>query len=191
MPGARLGRGERVTLRTAEREDASFIQRGHANPEIRYSLGNLFHKNQNQIEQKFENSVEDDGDAHFLVCLDGGDSGPGEPNDGDVTPIGSISAKHVDWRRPDLACWLIPEVHGEGYGREAVSLVIDYVFRTFDAKAVGAAAYDHNEPSRALLESLGFTQEGRLRQYRFVDGEYRDRIDYGLLRREWRERDGT
>jgi hypothetical protein len=39
MPGARVASGERVTLRTAEEEDAAFLQRAHANPELRYPLG--------------------------------------------------------------------------------------------------------------------------------------------------------
>lgn len=32
MPGARVASGERVTLRTAEEEDAPFLQRAYANP---------------------------------------------------------------------------------------------------------------------------------------------------------------
>ena len=62
------------------------------------------------------------------------------------------------------------------------------MFRTFDTPAVGAGVYDYNEASRRLLESLGFAEEGRLREYRFIDGEYRDCVQYGLLRREYRER---
>jgi len=37
--------------------------------------------------------------------------------------------------------------------------------------------------------SLGFTEEGRIRKDRFIDGEYVDTVQYGLLRREWRERE--
>jgi ribosomal-protein-alanine N-acetyltransferase len=52
---------------------------------------------------------------------------------------------------------------------------------------VGAIAYDFNDASRGLLESLGFTEEGRTRKDRFINGEYIDTIQYGLLRKEWRE----
>lgn len=84
--------------------------------------------------------------------------------------------------------WLVPEVHGDGYGKEALSLVIDYVFRVYDRPAVGAGVYGFNEASRGLLDSLGFSEGGRTRKDRFVDGEYVDTIQYGLLRKEWRER---
>jgi ribosomal-protein-alanine N-acetyltransferase len=187
MPGARIDQGERVTLRTVEREDAAFIQRSHANPEIRYPLGTVRHQNQHQIEDHFEEFIEDEQNASFLVCLDSEDVGPGHPEEDETAPIGVVNVIHVDWDRPSLAYWLVPDYHGEGYGAEAVSLVIGYVFRTFDTHSVGAHAFDFNAASRGLLESLGFTQEGRAREARFIDGEYRDSLQYGLLRSEWRE----
>ncbi len=187
MPGARIEQGERITLRTIEREDAAFIQRAHADPKIRYPLGTVTHKNRTQIEDHIEEFVEDDSHVHFLVCIDGENAGAGHPDDGDTTPIGVINVTHVDWDRPYLAYWLVPERHGEGYGTEAVSLVVEYVFRTFDIHGIGAHAFDYNAASRGLLESIGFTEEGRERETRFIDGEYRDGVQYGLLRREWRE----
>jgi ribosomal-protein-alanine N-acetyltransferase len=187
MPGARIEQGERVTLRTVEREDAEFLQRASANPEIRYPLGTVTHKNQQQTEDHFEEFIEDDSHVHFLVCLDSENAGPGHPDEDETTPIGVINVIHVDWDRPSLAYWLVPDHHGEGHGKEAVSLVVEYVFRSFDTHSVGAHAFDFNAASRGLLESLGFTQEGRGREARFIDGEYRDTIQYGLLRREWRE----
>jgi ribosomal-protein-alanine N-acetyltransferase len=187
MPGARIEQGERVTLRTVEREDAPFIQRAHADPKIRYPLGTVTHKDQHQIEESFEEFIEDEHNANFLVCLDSENAGPGHPDEDETTPIGVINVIHVDWDRPSLAYWLVPDHHGEGHGKEAVSLVVEYVFRSFDTHSVGAHAFDFNAASRGLLESLGFTQEGRGREARFIDGEYRDAIQYGLLRREWRE----
>ena len=184
MPGARIASGERVTLRTVESEDIPFLQRAYANPEIRYPIGNPL-KNQEQVEEWNEGESE----HQFLVCLDGDDAGPGEPDEGNVEPSGVVSVEDANWKRPDLTYWLVSEVHGEGYGKEAVSLVVEYVFREYDTPAVGAGAYDFNEASRGLLKSLGFTEEGRFRKYRFIDGEYRDMVQYGLLRREWRDRD--
>ncbi|RBI64602.1 N-acetyltransferase [halophilic archaeon] len=181
MPGARITSGERVTLRTVESEDVPFLQRASANPEIRYPLGNPL-RNREQIDVSDEK-----GTDRFLVCLDD-DAGPGRPDEDDVTPIGQVSVSDADWKRPELGYWLVPDVRGEGYGAESVSLVVEYVFREYDTPAVGAGAYDCNDASRGLLESLGFTEEGRRRKFMFVDGEYRDMVQYGLLRREWRER---
>lgn len=182
MPGARVASGERVTLRTSEKEDVPFLQRAHTNPDIRFPLGTPV-RTQAEMENWFEDG-ESEGD-HFLVCLD--DAGPGAPDEDEVERIGQVSVTGVEWRRPDLAYWLVPEVQGQGYGKEAVSLVIDHVFRVYEHPAVGAVAFEFNEASRGLLESLGFTEEGRLRRDRFADGEYVDVVQYGLLREEWRD----
>jgi len=181
MPGPRIASGQRVTLRTLERDDLPFLQRAFANPELRYPVGT-----QLKTEDQLEDWHEDESKDEFLVCLD--DAGPGRPDeDADVRPIGAITAEDMDWRRPELAYWLVPEVHGEGYGAEALSLVVDYLFRTYDAPAVGAGVFAFNDASRGLLESLGFEEEGRVRKDRFIDGAYRDRIVYGLLREDWRD----
>lgn len=183
MPGARIRRGEQVTLRTLEDEDRPFLHRAYANPEIRYPLGTPL-----KSRDDLENWI-DDGADRLLACLDGAEAGPGTPDADATEPIGLVTVEDADWRRPDLVYWLASEHHGEGYGREAVSLAIDFVFRTYDVPGVGAAAYDFNDASQGLLESLGFTEEGRIREDRFVDGEYRDTIRYGLLRKEWRDID--
>lgn len=183
MPGARITSGERVTLRTAEEADVPFLQRASANSEIRYPLGTYL-RNQEAMDVS-----EEDGTDRFLVCLDGDDAGPGQPDEGEARRIGAVSAEEMHYRRPELGYWLIPEVHGQGYGKEAVGLVIDYVFRSYDKPAIGAGAFDHNDASRGLLESLGFTEEGRRREFMFVDGEYRDMVQYGLLREEWLDRE--
>ena len=180
MPGARIERGERVTLRTVEEEDVPFIQRASANPGIRYPLGSPL-RSREQIEDRDREATD-----RFLVCLDD-DAGPGQPDEGAVRRVGVVSVEDADWKRPELGYWLVSEVHGEGYGTEAVALVVEFVFRSYETPAIGAGAFASNDASQGLLESLGFTREGRRRKYMFVDGKHRDMVQYGLLREEWRE----
>lgn len=184
MPGPIVERGEQVTLRTAEKDDAPFLQRASTDPDIRFPLGMVVPQQRHEVEEHLE---ENDRDTlTFVVCLDGPDAPAGAPDDDDdVELIGAVMARHLRWDRPSLAYWLLPEFQGQGYGRDAATLLVDHVFRTYDAHGIGAAAYDYNEASRGLLESIGFVEEGRGREDRFVDGEYRDSVQYGLLRREW------
>lgn len=180
MPGPVVARGERITLRTYEEEDVPFRQRGCTNPEIRYPLGTPV-RNQEQL----DDLGDDDGSDNFVVCLDGDDAESGQPSEDTVELAGMVGIHDADYKRPALGYWLVPEVHGQGYGKESVSLAVDYVFRTYDVPAVEAHAYDFNDASVGLLESLGFTREGRLRKFMFVDGAHRDALQYGLLREEW------
>ncbi|SIQ88946.1 Protein N-acetyltransferase, RimJ/RimL family [Haladaptatus litoreus] len=182
MPGAATQSSDRITLRTVEKEDVQFVQRAMANSELRYPIGNRL-VNQTQLEEHIEN---DDSDR-FLICLEEGEASPEQPNEADVTRIGEVTVMDAEWKRPELGYWLVPEVHGHGYGKEAVSMVIDYTFRQYDTPAIGAEAYDFNDASRGLLESLGFSEEGCRRKFMFIDGEHRDMVQYGLLRDDWCE----
>jgi ribosomal-protein-alanine N-acetyltransferase len=186
MPGALVSQGDRVTLRTVEADDLGFVQRASANPEVRVPIGNPV-RSRGRLEDAREDRDEGEGEG-FLVCLED-DPDPGQPDEGSVERIGQVMVDDVSYRRPDLGYWLAPEYHGEGYGKAAVALVVEFVFRSYDHPAVGAVAYEFNDASRGLLESLGFEEEGRIRRDRFVDGEYVDTYVYGLLREDWRGAD--
>jgi RimJ/RimL family protein N-acetyltransferase len=182
MPGTLIESTERLALRTVEREDIEFLQRSFTNPDIRYPLGNMRHRNREGVEERFEEAI----GGSYLVCIED-DPVPGYPED--TRPIGTVGISNDPWARPDMGYWLIPEVHGEGYGTEAVGAALDTFFRTTAEPSVGAGAFAFNDASRGLLESLGFQEEGRRRKSHFVDGEYRDMVVYGILREEWRAED--
>lgn len=188
MPGPIVARGDRVVFRTIEREDADFLQRSSTDPRFRHELGSIHHRTCAEQEEGIENWIEDESTFCVVVCLDEPGAPNGHPDDGETTPIGSFSARHIDGDRPWLAYWLIPEYHGESYGREMAELGIDLMVRNHDVHGICAAAYDFNEASRALLESLGFTQEAVQRESRYIDGEYHDEVQYGILRQEWEKR---
>jgi RimJ/RimL family protein N-acetyltransferase len=187
MPGPVVISGDEVVLRTVERDDASFLQRSSTDPRVRYSLGSIHHRTLGQQEEGIEHWVEGDGNAVFVACVDDEDAPDGHPDEGESTPVGSFSARHVDGERAWLAYWLLPEFHGEGYGREMAEIGIDYLFDNYDLHGISAGAYDFNEASRGLLASMGFTQVARRRESRYIDGDYHDEIQYDVLRREWED----
>jgi len=203
MPGPTVAEGDRVVFRTVEREDAAFLQRSSTDPRIRYSLGSTHHRSRAQQEEGIENWIESDGTAAFIACIDsaaedagqsggrrprdGEDAPPGVPDDEETTPVGSFNARHVDGERVWLSYWLLPEYHGEGYGRDMAETGVDYVFENYDVHSIAAGAYEFNDASRGLLESLGFTEVLRRRESRYIDGAYHDEVQYDLLRREWAE----
>jgi RimJ/RimL family protein N-acetyltransferase len=171
MPGATFLHGERVSLRPVETDDASFLQRAVNEPELRVPLGGSRPANEAQVTDSIENRTESDDCVDLLVCLD--------------EPIGNVRLERLSRARSILSYWIAPEHQGEGYATEATSLVIDYVFTSFDKPGIRAFTSGENEPSRRLLETLGFRQEGRFRKDQFREGEYVDTVHYGLLREEW------
>ena len=77
---------------------------------------------------------------------------------------------------------------GGGLAREAVALVLDHAFDTLGLRRVEADIDPRNEGSMRLARSLGFQQEGLLRERWQVGGEICDSAWHGLLAREWRGR---
>ena len=77
---------------------------------------------------------------------------------------------------------------GKGFGREAVGLLVDYLFHDLHVVRVGATCDTANAPSYKLLERLGFRREGTLRSALFHHSAWHDVAVYGVTRSEWEER---
>ena len=82
--------------------------------------------------------------------------------------------------------WLGRKFWRQGIMREALSAILTVAFESLGLHRVEAVVDDVNEPSKALLRSLGFTHEGTLRQRFFFRDRYWDEHYFGLLRGDWR-----
>ena len=74
---------------------------------------------------------------------------------------------------------------GHGLMREALSSLLDHAFDGYGLRRIEAEVNPTNTASSGLLERLGFTREGLLRQRWSAKGETYDTAIYGLLRDEW------
>jgi len=57
---------------------------------------------------------------------------------------------------PELGFHLLPKFWGRGLAPEAATAVIEFAFRSFDAKALSAGHHPDNENSKKVLTRLGF-----------------------------------
>ncbi len=75
-----------------------------------------------------------------------------------------------------------------GIMTEALTAALDYIFNEVELNRVQALTDPTNTPSVRLLDKLGFTQEGVLRDYTYFRGKYLNDLLFSLLRREWDNR---
>jgi RimJ/RimL family protein N-acetyltransferase len=78
--------------------------------------------------------------------------------------------------------WVAPKYGGQGMATEAANAAIRYAFGHLGAKAITIGYFDGNEPSRRIVEKLGF-QKLRVAHNaatRCVDGTKLDRHEYIL-----------
>lgn len=78
----------------------------------------------------------------------------------------------------DRAAW------GHGYATEAARALVGWAFATLDLNRLQAECDTRNLASARVLQKLGFTLEGTLREDCVVNGEVSDSWVYGLLRRD-------
>lgn len=75
-----------------------------------------------------------------------------------------------------------PRARGRGLGSDAVSLLVDHLFRTETVERLGATSDVENTASYRLLEKVGFRREGTLRKALFHHGRWHDVYVYGISR---------
>jgi [ribosomal protein S5]-alanine N-acetyltransferase len=74
---------------------------------------------------------------------------------------------------------------GQGLMREALKALLHSAFANMALRRIEAEVDIRNFQSARLLQRLGFTKEGLLRQRWVAKGEAKDVEIYGLLRAEW------
>lgn len=78
-----------------------------------------------------------------------------------------------------------PEYRRQGYTKEGMWLLLNYLFQVVGLNKVMADTGAFNYASIALLRSLGFRQEGCLRQHQLLDGVLHDQLLFSVLAEEW------
>jgi ribosomal-protein-alanine N-acetyltransferase len=96
--------------------------------------------------------------------------------------LGACDLSDIDrWhKRAEVGFILGRDAWGHGYALEAMRAVIGYA-AAMGVRRLAARTHLGNRRSDALLEKLGFEQEGLLRGHVLRDGEHRDCRLFGLL----------
>ena len=74
---------------------------------------------------------------------------------------------------------------GQGLMTEAARCVMRHGFETMNLNRISAIALPENQASVRILQKLGMTREGCLRQSRRINGVFRDIDLYAILREEY------
>lgn len=74
---------------------------------------------------------------------------------------------------------------GQGYGSDAMRVLLQYCFMEMDLHRVGLAVRGYNQRAINSYRKVGFTDEVIAREAMLRDGVYSDWIGMAILRREW------
>jgi RimJ/RimL family protein N-acetyltransferase len=96
--------------------------------------------------------------------------------------IEGISKHH---RKGEIAYWVAIDHWSKGYCTEAGHAVVKYAFEQWGLNKITSRHKATNPASGKVMQKLGMTYEGTLRQEMFKDGEFCDLVVYGLLKSEY------
>lgn len=124
-----------------------------------------------------ERAVGNPDSMNFLICRGGDMIGTigfgGFDNDAKVTEIGY---------------WMDAAEEGKGIMSRACSCLVDYGFKELGMNRIQIRCASANTRSATIPKKLGFKLEGIQRQHIMRDGKIYDFLIFGLLRREWEQR---
>lgn len=73
----------------------------------------------------------------------------------------------------------------KGLATEATKAVMEYGFHKIHLHKVQICTKTINQPSKRVIEKCGFTYEGLLRDYFYMNGEYVGRLYFSMLKSEF------
>jgi RimJ/RimL family protein N-acetyltransferase len=173
-------KGLRVTLRSIEREDLPVLWAFNNDLEVELASGGdpPIPQSLARLQARFEESLrhgERDG-THFAIECDG-------------KIIGICDLFHFDETAQTCELGIIigdKAYWGQGYGREAVGLLLRYAFQYRNQHKVWLRVNATNERAIRSYRASGFVEEGRQRSQVWSDGGHVDLVLMGVLLDEWK-----
>ncbi len=100
--------------------------------------------------------------------------------------VGQISIYNIAYLhfRGEIGIWIGREFWGHGFGKDALQTIIQYAFTQLHLNRLQAHMFVENSTSISLFESVGFQNEGIIREFVRKKEKFRDVYSYGLLKRE-------
>jgi RimJ/RimL family protein N-acetyltransferase len=167
----------RITLRHITEADLPLLVKAKTDPEAIGEHNPARLSSPHSIHKRFaDTGFSTDDHETLLICDEHG------------AVIGNVL--HFTARRYSTAReigWVIhdPQLRGRGYAGEAVTALVDYLFKAFPINRIECCTSTDNLASLRLAEKCGFIREGVLRGMVFVAGRYVDDVLLSMLRADW------
>jgi [ribosomal protein S5]-alanine N-acetyltransferase len=88
-------------------------------------------------------------------------------------------------KKAEIGYEIHPSYWRKSYTTEAIREVLRYSYVELKLNRIGAVVYLENEASSKLLEKLGFSKEGVLRDYLYQNDQFHTTYMFSLLKQEW------
>jgi RimJ/RimL family protein N-acetyltransferase len=103
--------------------------------------------------------------------------------DGTPPLIGSVSLRITNrlHQQGELGYVLAAPFWSHGYATEATKALLEFGFGSLGLHRISATCRPENHASARVLEKSGMSLEGRLRDHKFIRGQWRDSLLYTVI----------
>ena len=168
--------GTHLTLRAWEKTDLEAFTRWFNDPEITIHLGNAYPCLSPEQEERYMAKMVDEPHKYSIIVRESG------------MLIGNCDLHNIDQHNRSAEVGIVigeKDYWDQGYGREALGMLLEIGFEGLGLNRVGLTLLDINERGYRCYLATGFREEGRLRQRSFVKGAFRDEIVMSVLASEY------
>jgi len=169
--------GERLFLSPQNPDDAETYAKWLNDPAVTVPLGGysmMF--TPARLRKELENNEDNSAQWYSIVLCEGD------------RLIGTVHFMNINWvhRSATLGIYIGEQAdRGQGYGTEAVHLLLGYGFHTLNLHNIQLQVLASNTQAIACYEKVGFREIGRRRQAEFHGGNYVDVVHMDILSSEF------
>ncbi len=170
---------KRLVLRAVEPNDARFLADMISDPEVRGILGayDLVFPVSADMEDRWIAAASKTEDIHLIISLKKGSS-----------PLGILSLKDMNKRNGSAHLSIILEKKSwdKGYGTEAVTEVLGFLFQRKNMHRVWLRVAEYNARAIACYKKCGFKVEGTLREDHYAGDAWHSSFVMSVLDKDFR-----
>lgn len=171
--------GERIYLSPMNKEDVEIFANWMNDFDVTDYIGRSGMLVTFSDEQKYLDNISNKNFIQFaIVTLE------------DDKLIGTISLENIIYINRSAILGIFigdKEYRNNGYGTEAIKLLLDYGFNYMNLHSIRLDVIDFNERAKKCYKKCGFKENGRVRESIFINGKYYDVIKMDILSDEFKE----
>ena len=169
--------GDRLYLSPMNPNDVEKYVEWISSPIVSDGMGNTSNILTESLEKEFIEKALKNGDKCFAIILLKNDELIGNC---------SIYRENDNARVAELGIFIGDEkFRNNGYGQEALNLLLDYGFNYLSLNSVYLNVFSFNDVAINCYKKIGFKEAGRLRENYFLNGKYYDVVYMDILKKEF------
>lgn len=169
--------GDRLYLSPMNPNDVEKYVEWISSPIVSDGMGNTSNILTESLDKEFIEKALKNGDKCFAIILLKNDELIGNC---------SIYRENDNARVAELGIFIGDEkFRNNGYGQEALNLLLDYGFNYLNLNSVYLSVFSFNDVAINCYKKISFKEAGRLRENYFLNGKYYDVVYMDILKREF------